>query len=127
MTSWQGTDSNERRIHSVHNALVDIYLWGVQGVSPDYGYAHKIVSPEVADRHIARARQIYVELVEQKAPPSARAWKDRKIKELDGLIARAAAVREGRPQKMDAAGYEAYRRSLGLSRGNAHSTRAGRT
>lgn len=115
MASWQGTDYNERRFNSVRNALVDIYLWGVQGVSQDYGYGQqRMISPEAADRYINKAREIYVEFVDQKAPRSAKSWLDHKIKELDGLINKAVAVREGRPQKMQVEEYAEYRKSLGL-------------
>jgi hypothetical protein len=115
MASWQGTDSNERAFNGVRNALVDIYLWGVKGVSEDHGYGEqRMVSPEAADRYINKARTLYVNFVEQKAPASAKAFHSHKIKELDGLIRKAVAVREGGQQKMTADEYAAYRKSLGL-------------
>lgn len=114
MSSWQGTDYNERLFNGVRNALVAIYLDGVKGVSPDRGYEWKMVSPEEADRYIAKARMVYVKLVDQKAPRASKGWLDRKIKELDGLITKAVAVREGRsPQKMTTADYEALQKHLG--------------
>jgi len=114
MASWQGTDYNERRFNSVRNALVDIYLWGVQGVSPDQGYPHKMITPEAADRYINKAREIYVDFVEQKAPRAVKSRHEHKIKELDGLIHKAVAVREGATQKMTPDEYAGYRKSLGL-------------
>jgi len=115
MSSWQGTDYNERRFNTVRNGLVAIYLDGVKGVSPERGgnTAWKMVPPEEADRIIAKARVIYAEFVGQKASPSVKGWLDHKIKELDGLIRKAAAVREGRAeQKMTADDYVALRKSF---------------
>ena len=110
---WKGTDYNEKIFNSVRNALVGIYLDGVKGVSPDRG--RQMISPEEADRYIAKARRVYVELVEQKPPRSAKAFYDHKIKELDDLIEKAVAVREGqRDQKMTEADYAANRKALGL-------------
>jgi len=113
MTSWQGTDYNERLFNGVRNMLVSIYLDGVRGVSPDRGYAWKMVPPERADVYIARARVVYANLVEQKSPRAVKQWHDRHVKELDGLINKAVAVREGRlSQKMTEGDYAAWRRSL---------------
>lgn len=115
MASWQGTDYNERLFNGVRNALVDVYLWGVKGVSADHGYGtQRMVTPEAADRYINKARTVYVNFVDQKAPPSAKTWMSHKIKELDRLIRQAVAVREGGPQKMTADEYATYRKSLGL-------------
>ena len=123
MASWQGTDYNERLFNGVRNSLVAIYLDGVKGVSPDRGYAWKMVSPEEADRYIAKARMVYVKLVDQQAPRASKGWLDRKIKELDGLIAKAVAVRDGQtPQKMTTADYEALQKHLGTGRTHAHAT-----
>jgi len=109
-TPWQGTDYIERRFNGVRNGLVGIYLDGVRGVSPDRGAntAWKMVSGADADRIIANARRFYAELVLQKAPRSAKSWHDHKVKELDDLIDKAVAVREGRrEQKMTATDYKA--------------------
>lgn len=116
MASWQGTDYNEKLFNGVRNALIDVYLWGVEGVSPDHGYSHKrMVTPESADRYIAKARVTYAKLVDQKPPRAVKSWHENKVKELDGLINKAVAVREGRtPQRMTEADYAAYRKSLGL-------------
>lgn len=115
---WQGTDSIERRLNSVHNGLVSIYLDGVNGISPDRGgnTAWKMLSPEEADRIIAKARVFYADLVDQKPPRSAKGWHTNKIKELDHLINKAVAVREGRTeQKMTSADYAELRKHLRLS------------
>ena len=115
MAIWKGTDYNERIFNRVRNGLVAIYLDGVKGVSPDRGSntAWKMVPPEEADRIIAKARLIYAELVEQKAPRAVKSWLDRKVKELDGLINKAAAIREGRAeQKATAEDYAALRKWL---------------
>jgi len=115
MASWKGTDYNERLFNSVRNMLVAIYLDGVLGVSPDRGETRRMVPPDDADRYIAKARRVYAELVDQKAPRGVKSWHEHKVKELDGLINKAVAVREGRSaQKMTEADYETYRRSLGL-------------
>ena len=116
MASWQGTDYNEKLINSVKNGLVGIYLDGVKGVStPVSGEEHRLISPEDADRYIAKARVVYAKLVDQKPLRSVKAWHDRHVKALDGLITKAVAVREGRtPQKQTAASYGELRRSLGL-------------
>ena len=115
MSLWQGTDYNERRLNSVHNGLVGIYLDGVKGVSPDRGSntAWKMVPAAEADRIIAKARVIYAELVDQKPPRSAKGWHTSKVNELDGLINKAVAVREGRAeQKMTQADYAKLREYL---------------
>ena len=113
MASWQGTDYNERLFNSVRNGLVGIYLDGVKGVSPDRGEARRMVPPEDADRIIAKARVVYAKLVDQKAPRAVKGWLERKIKELDGFINKAVAVREGRSaQKMTEADYAALQKSL---------------
>lgn len=114
MSSWKGTNYNERIYNGARNGLVSIYLDGVRGISPVVlDEERRMVSPADADRYIRNARRVYVELVEQKAPRSAKTWHEHKIRELDGLITKAVAVREGRsPQKMTAADYEALRRSL---------------
>lgn len=116
MASWQGTDYNERLINSVHNALVGIYLDGVRGVSPPVrGEERRLISPEEADRYIAKARVVYAKIVDQKPLRSVKSWHDRKVKQLDDLISKAVAVREGRtPQKMTEKDYEALRKSLGV-------------
>lgn len=116
MASWQGTDYNERLINSVHNALVAIQLHGVSGVStPIHGQEHQLVPPADADRYIAKARVVYAKLVDQKPLRSVKSWHDRHVKELDGLINKAVAVREGRtPQKMTETDYAALRKHLGL-------------
>ncbi len=115
MASWQGTDYNEKLFNGVRNLLVAVYLDGVKGVSPDRGYAWKMVSPEDADRYIAKARVVYAKLVDQKPPRVAKAWHESHVKQLDGLINKAVAVREGRtPQKMTVADYAELRRSLSL-------------
>jgi hypothetical protein len=113
---WQGIDFNERLYNGVHNALVDVYLWGVKGVSPERGYTWKMVPPDDADRYIAKARIAYAKLVDQKPPRGrAKSWHDRHVNDLNGLINKAVAVREGTtPQKMTEADYAAYRKSLGL-------------
>ncbi len=109
--SWQGTDYNERLINSVHNGLVSLYLDGVRGVSPEReGYGYALLSPEEADKILAKARAVYLKLVVQKAPRSVKRWLDAKVKGLDDLINKAADVREGRAeQKMTAADYTARR------------------
>ena len=111
MASWQGTDYNERLINSVRNALVSIYLDGVKGVSPPVtGEERRLLSSADADRYIAKARVVYAKLVDQKPLRSVKAWLDRHVKELDSLITKAVAVRDGRtPQKMTAADYAALR------------------
>lgn len=115
MASWKGTDYNERIFNSVRNGLVSIYLDGVKGVSPDRGEPRRMVPSEDADRTIARARVVYSNLVDQKAPASVKRWLDHKIKELDGFINKAVAVREGRSaQKMTEGDYAALRKSLGV-------------
>jgi hypothetical protein len=112
---WQGTDYNERLLNKVRNGLVDVYLWGVKGVSPDRGAPHKMVPAAEADAIINMARFNYAKLVDQKPPRSVKAWHERKLNELDGLIDKAVAVRDGKTsQKMTEAGYAAYRKSLGL-------------
>lgn len=112
---WQGTDYNEWLFSSVRNALVDVYLHGVKGVSLDRGEKHKMVPPEDADRYIAKARVVYAKLVDQKPPRSVKSRHERQVSELNGLINKAVAVREGTtPQKMTEADYAAYRASLGL-------------
>ncbi len=117
MASWQGTDYNERRINSVRNGLVGIYLDGVRGVSPARkGQERRLIGPEEADRFIAKARVIYAELVDQKPPRAVKGWHANKVKELDGLIEKAVAVREGRTeQKMTDADYAELRKYLRLS------------
>ena len=109
--SWQGTEANERAIYSVHNGLVSIYLDGVRGVSPErQGHEGKLLSPEEADRILTKARAVYVKLAVQKPPRSVKGWHASKIRELDSLIGKAAAVREGRAeQKMTVADYAALR------------------
>ena len=116
MASWQGTDYNERILNGVRNMLVAVYLDGVRSVSPPVrGEERRMISPEDADRYIAKARVVYAKLVDQKPPRSVKGWHERKVKELDGLIDKAVAVREGRiPQKMTEADYAALRKSLGL-------------
>jgi hypothetical protein len=116
MASWQGTDYNERLINSVHNALVAVYLDGVEGVStPVRGEERRLISPADADRYIAKARVVYAKLVDQKPLRSVKSWHDRHVKALDGLINKAVAVREGRaPQKMTETDYAALRKHLGL-------------
>lgn len=116
MASWKGTEYNERRFNSVRNALVHIYLDGVSGVStPVPGEERRLIPPEDADRTIARARVVYAELVDQKPPRSAKSWHASKVKELDGMINKAVAVRDGRAaQRMTAADYAELRKSLGL-------------
>jgi len=114
MASWQGTDYNERLFNGARNMLVDVYLWGIKGVSPDRGYPRKMVSPGDADRYISKARVVYAKLVDQKPPRAVKGWYEHKVKELDGLINKAVAVRDGAPQKMTEADYAAYRKSLGL-------------
>ena len=58
---------------------------------------------------------MYAQFVDQKAPRVAKGWFDHKIKELDGLINKAVAVRDGRTeQKMTEADYAALRKSLGV-------------
>lgn len=113
---WDGIDYNEKLYNRVHNMLVDIYLWGVKGTSPDRGYPHKMVAAGQADDYIARARVTYAKFVAQTAPRGrAKSWLDRHVTELDNLITKAVAVREGRAtQKMTEDDYAAYRKSLGL-------------
>jgi len=115
MASWQGTDYNERLFNSVRNMLVAVYLDGVKGVSPDRGEARRMVPPEDADRYIAKARVAYAKLVDQRPLRGVKSWHERKVSELDSLINKAVAVREGRsPQKMTEADYAALRKSLGV-------------
>jgi len=116
MASWQGTDYNERLFNGVRNMLVAVYLDGVKGVSqPVHGEERRLVPPADADRYIAKARVVYAKLVDQKPPRAVKGWLERKVKELDGLINKAVAVREGRaPQKMTEADYGALRKSLGM-------------
>lgn len=112
---WQGTDYNEKRFNSVRNGLVGIWLDGVVGISPDRGNgtARKMVPPNDANRILTKATEVYAFLVGQKPPRQAKAWHEHKVKELDGLIRHATAVRDGRAeQKMTAADYEALRKSL---------------
>jgi hypothetical protein len=116
MASWLGTDYNERLFNGVRNMLVAVYLDGVKGVSPPVrGEERRLVLPEDADRYIAKARVVYAKLVDQKPLRSVKSWHTRKVKELDGLINKAVAVREGKiPQKQTEASYAELRRSLGL-------------
>jgi hypothetical protein len=116
MASWLGTDYNERLFNGVRNMLVEVYLHGVTGVSPDRGEPRRMVPAADADRYIAKARVTYAKLVDQKAPRGVTSRNhDRRVDELDKLITKAVAVREGRsPQKMTPADYTAYRKSLGL-------------
>lgn len=114
MAIWLGTDYNERLFNGVRNMLVEIYLHGVTGVSPDRGEPRRMVPPTDTDRYIAKARTVYVKLVEQKPPHSAKSWHEHKVNELDKLINKAVAVREGRAsQKMTKDDYAALRKSLG--------------
>lgn len=115
MASWKGTDYNERIFNSVRNGLVSIQLDGVKGVSPDRGEPRRMVPPEDADRIIAKARVVYATLVDQKAPRMVKSRHEHQIKQLDGFINKAVAVREGRSaQKMTESDYAALRKSLGL-------------
>jgi len=115
MTSWLGTDYNEKLFNGVRNMLVEVYLHGVTGVSPDRGEDRKMVPPKDADRYIANARVVYAKLVDQKPPRMVKSRHEHKVSELDQLISKAVAVREGRAsQKMTEDDYLAYRKSLGL-------------
>jgi hypothetical protein len=111
---WQGTDSNERLINRVHNALVSIYLDGVVGISPVIGeYAWKQIQPEKADTYLQKGNEVLDTLVSQKAPPSAKSWHSHKVRQLRDLIEKAQAVRDGiSHQKMTAESYAELRRSL---------------
>lgn len=111
---WPGIEYNEKRINGVHNAIVDIYLHGVRGVSPvraDHG--HKQLDPDKADKYLAHANAVYAELAAQTPPRTARTWFQSNLKRLGDLIEKATAVRQGRAeQKMTVEGYAEYRRSL---------------
>lgn len=107
-TPWQGTDYNERVINGVRNALVGIYLDGVQGVSPERtGFGWKQIPVDKADLWLAKARGVLEKLEAQKAPRQVKAWQARHAKDLRLLIEKAQAVRDGAPQKMTAADYAA--------------------
>jgi hypothetical protein len=111
---WQGTDSNERLINRVHNALVSIYLDGVVGISPVIGeYAWKQIQPEKADTYLQKGNEVLDTLVSQKAPPSVKSWHSHKVRQLRDLIEKAQAVRDGiSHQKMTAESYAELRRFL---------------
>lgn len=110
---WSGIDYNERVINGVRNALVEIYLHGVVGVSsPVEGHERKLVPVDAADRFLLRGRKALDDLESQKAPASARSWRDHNVGELRRLLEQAQDVRDGAPQNMTAEGYAEYLRSL---------------
>jgi len=112
---WNGIDYNEKLFNGVRNGLVDVYLWGVRGVSPTHGYpATRQLSAAQADAIISKGRALYAKFVAQEPPRSAKAWHDRHVAELDRLISKAVAVRDGGPQKMQASEWADYRKSLNL-------------
>jgi hypothetical protein len=104
---WKGIDANERAFGTVRNALVAIALDGVAGVSPEIpGEGRRMISPEDADRYIAKGRQVLADFESQEMAPGgarghAQKWMDRTIDELRKLVTDAEAVRSGKkPQKL---------------------------
>jgi hypothetical protein len=107
--SWQGSIYNEKIVNGVHNGLVGIYLDGVEGVSPNRGWT--MVERANADRILARAQRVYIELADQKPMRSEKSRHENRLKALKDLLDKAVAVREGRAeQKMTAEDYAARRR-----------------
>jgi hypothetical protein len=118
---WKGIDANERAFGTVRNALVGIILDGVAGVSPEIpGEGRRMISPEDADRYIAKGRQVLADFESQAMAPGgarghAQKWMDRTIDELRRLVGDAEAVRAGKkPQKQTPESYGELRKSLGV-------------
>jgi hypothetical protein len=118
---WKGIDANERAFGTVRNALVAIALEGVAGVSPEIpGEGRRMISPEDADRYIAKGRQVLADFESQEMAPGgargrAQKWMDRTIDELRRFVTDAEAVRSGKkPQKMTPESYGELRKSLGV-------------
>jgi hypothetical protein len=116
-TSWAGTDAIERQFYSVRNALVDIYLSGVKGIStPVPGHEYKLVPREAAEGYLEKGRKVLRWMEDQRRGPTtkARRYMENSLTELRRLLGQAEAVYRGGRPKMTAEDYRKYRESLGL-------------
>lgn len=112
---WKGIDANERLIHSVRNAIVSVYLDGVQGIStPVPGNEWRLLDASKAQGYVERARAVLADLESQRVPRSAQSWTRTNVEAFRGLLSKAEAVLAGGPQRQTAESYAELRRSLGL-------------
>ena len=118
-TSWQGTDAIERQVYSVRNALVDIYLSGVRGISPPVpGHEYKLVPREAAEGYLEKGRKVVRWMEDQRRGPTAKArrYMEHQLAEIRRLLADAERVFAGGRQKMTAEDYRKLDDYLGVRR-----------
>jgi len=116
--SWQGTDYIEKRLHSVRNALVAVYLNGVRGISDgDVPWARSQVSKDEADRIIGKASDVLAWMKSQKRAPTAhtRHWMQHHTADLGRLLSQVEAVRAGSAPKTTRKSHNEYLQSLGIA------------
>jgi hypothetical protein len=92
---WQGTEWIEKQANLLHNRLVAVILYGVEG-GPANSRGNAPVPSSKADQYIAEGRTALHDWEAQRAPTaSSRRWHEYKVKDLRRKLEEAEAVRAG--------------------------------
>ena len=93
---WQGIDWIEKQATLLHNKLVVVALYGVEGGAPN-SRGNAPVPIHKADEYIADGVKTLRDWEAQRAPTaSSRRWFERQVSELRRKLENAEAVRAGR-------------------------------